>query len=129
MRAKRPADEAVTLAAKNIDRPDEQRSFERGQVRLVTLPGATIERAEFSPGWRWTTEMKPHAGTDSCQMHHIAYVISGRFRVRMDDGRELDLGPGDAHVVGPGHDAWVVGDEPCVMIDFIPAGSRVPGAH
>lgn len=119
----------MTLAAKNIGRPDEQRSFEHGNVRLVNLPGAAIGMAEFSPGWRWTTEMKAHAGTESCQVHHIAYVISGRVRVRMDDGRELELGPGDAHVVGPGHDAWVVGDEPCVTIDFIPAGSHVPPAQ
>jgi mannose-6-phosphate isomerase-like protein (cupin superfamily) len=111
---------AVTLQAKNIDQPDEQRSFEHGQVQLVRLPGATIGRAEFEPGWRWSTEMRPHVDSESCQLHHIAYVVSGRFHVRMDDGRELDLGPGDAHVVGPGHDAWVVGDEPCVTIDFIP---------
>lgn len=114
----------MTLEAKNIDQPDEQQSFERGQVRLVRLPGATIGMADLSPGWRWSTDVKPHAGGDSCQVHHISYVVSGRFHVRMDDGRELELGPGDAHVVGPGHDAWVVGDERCVMIDFIPAGSH-----
>lgn len=118
--------EAVTLEARNVDRPDEQRSFEHGDVRLVRLPGATIGRTEFRPGWRWSRDMRPHVDTDSCQMHHIAYVVSGRFHVRMDDGRELDLGPGDAHVVGSGHDAWVVGGEPCVTIDFIPVGADAP---
>lgn len=116
----------VTLQAKNIDHPDEQRSFEHGQVRLVKLPGAIIGVAEFRPGWRWSTDVRPHVDAESCQLHHISYVLSGRFHVRMDDGRELDLGPGDAHVVSPGHDAWVLGDEPCVTIDFIPAGSDVP---
>ncbi len=62
----------MTLEARNIDQPDEQRSFERGEVRLVKLPGATIGRAEFNPGWRWSTDFKPHVGTESCQMHHIS---------------------------------------------------------
>lgn len=119
----------MTLEARNIDRPDEQRSFEHGEVRLVKLPGAVIGRAEFRPGWRWSTDVKPHAGTDSCQVHHISYVVSGRFHVRMDDGRELELGPGDAHVVGPGHDAWVVGEEPCVTIDFSPGATDRRAAH
>lgn len=110
----------MTLQSRNIDQPDEQRSFEHGEVRLVKLPGAIIGRAEFQPGWRWSTDVKPHAGTESCQAHHISYVVSGRFHVRMDDGRELELGAGDAHVVGPGHDAWVIGEEPCVTIDFMP---------
>ena len=109
--------------AKNLDTPDQQPSFDHGDINLVELTGATIGRAVFRPGWRWSTDVKPVVGTESCQGHHISYVISGRFHVRMDDGTELDLGPGDAHVVGPGHDAWVLGDEPLVTIDFIPAAS------
>lgn len=111
----------MTCEAKNIDVPDTKRTFEHGDIQMVDLPGATIARAVLRPGWRWSTDVKPAVGTESCQGHHIAFVASGRMHVRMDDGRELDLGPGDAHVVGPGHDAWVVGEEPCVTIDFIPA--------
>jgi hypothetical protein len=110
------------LEAKNTDTPDDTINFEHGELSLVNLTGFTVGRADFRPGWRWTTDVKPRAGTDSCQIPHSSYVVSGRFHVKMDDGRELELGPGDAHLVSPGHDAWVVGDEPCVIIDFIPTG-------
>lgn len=110
----------MVCEAKNLDTPDDKRNFEHGQIQLVNLPGITFGRAVLSPSWRWSTDVKPAAGTASCQLAHTAYVVSGRFHVRMDDGAELDLGPGDAHVVSPGHDAWVVGDEECVIIDFIP---------
>lgn len=113
----------MTLAAKSLDTPDEKRSFTRGQMNVVSLPGATIVRSVLNPGWRWSTDMKPGAGTDSCQLTHTGYIISGRFAVRMDDGTEIVSGPGDAHVVGPGHDAWVIGDEQCVIIDVGPAAS------
>ena len=96
----------MTLAAKNLGTPDHKRSFEHGDMNVVTIAGATIVRAVFNPGWRWSTDAKPGAGTDSCQAAHTGYIISGRFAVRMDDGTEGELGPGDAHVVGPGHDAW-----------------------
>ena len=115
------------LESKNIANPDDKRSFEHGEVSLVNLTGFTVGRAGFRPGWRWSTDVKPLVGTDSCQLAHSSYVVSGRFHVVMDDGRELELGPGDAHLVGPGHDAWVVGDEPCVTIDFIPTGDTVGG--
>ncbi len=111
----------MTLAAKNLDTPDEKRSFEHGDMNLVTLAGATIVRAVFNPGFRWTADVKPAAGTDSCQGAHTGYVLSGQFAVRMDDGTEAVFGPGDAHVVSPGHDAWVVGEEPCVLIDIASA--------
>jgi hypothetical protein len=103
--------------AKNLDTPDDKRSFEHGQLQIVNLTGATIVQGRLSPGWRWSTDIKPSAGTESCQVSHCGVVLSGRFHVRMDDGTELELGPGDAHVVGPGHDAWVVGSEECVIID------------
>jgi mannose-6-phosphate isomerase-like protein (cupin superfamily) len=108
----------MVCEAKNLDTPDDKRSFDHGQIALVNLPGTTIGRATFAPGWQWSTDVKPTAGTDSCQLAHTAYVISGRMGVRMDDGTEIELGPGDAHVVGPGHDAWVLGQEPLVTIDF-----------
>ena len=115
------------LESKNTSAPDDKRAFEHGELSLVNLSGFTVGRAGFRPGWRWTTDVKPLVGTESCQVTHSSYVVSGRMHVAMDDGRELDLGPGDAHLVGPGHDAWVVGDEPCITIDFIPTGDTAGG--
>ena len=108
----------MELSAKNLETPDDKHSFEHGTVDVVNLAGATIARATFRPGWRWSTDVKPLVGTASCQAPHTGVVLSGRFQVRMDDGAELVLGPGDAHVVPPGHDAWVVGDEECTILDF-----------
>jgi len=113
----------MTLAHRNLDTPDSKRSFAHGDMQLVTLAGTTIVRATFGPGWRWSTDVKPEAGTDSCQVAHNSYVISGRFAVRMDDGAQAEFGPGDAAVVSPGHEAWVVGDEACILIDIAPAAS------
>jgi predicted small metal-binding protein len=117
----------MTLAYRNLDTPDEKRSFPHGDMHVVTLAGTTIVRATFGPGWRWSTDAKPGAGTDSCQVAHNSYVVSGRFAVRMDDGTQAEFGPGDAAVISPGHDAWVVGDEACVLIDIVPAGSATVG--
>ncbi len=114
----------MTLAHKNLDTPDSKRSFEHGDMRVVTLAGTTFVRAELRPGWRWSVGAKPGAGTDSCQVAHASYLISGRFGVRMDDGTQAEAGPGDALVAGPGHDAWVAGHEPCVIIDMVLAGSQ-----
>jgi mannose-6-phosphate isomerase-like protein (cupin superfamily) len=113
----------MTLQAKNLDSPDETRTFEHGAMHLVELPSATIGRTVFHPGWRWSTDIKPVVSTDSCQAHHISYVVSGHFHIQMDDGSELDVGPGDAFVIGPGHDAWVIGEEDLVTIDFAPTTS------
>ncbi|MGI8493496.1 MAG: cupin domain-containing protein [Acidimicrobiales bacterium] len=115
------------LLVKNLDTPDEKRSFDHGQIQSVSLGGVTVGRAILRPGWRWSQDVKPLVGTDSCQATHVAVIASGRFQVRMDDGHELELGPGEAHIVGPGHDAWVVGDEPCVIFDF--EGSPNTGAR
>ena len=115
------------LESKNTATPDGKKSFEHGEISLVNLPGFTVGRAYLRPGWRWSTDVKPLVGTDSCQGTHSSYVVSGRLHVRMNDGSELELRPGDAHLVGPGHDAWVAGDEPCVTIDFIPAGENAGG--
>lgn len=115
------------LEVKNLDSPDERRAIDHGQLEVVNLPGVTFARAVFQPGWKWSTDVAPVVGTGSCQVAHTSYIISGRLHVRMDDGREQDLGPGDAHVVAPGHDAWVVGDEPCVAIDFTPTATARAG--
>ena len=124
--------EAAMMEAKNLSAPDDKRSFEHGTLSLVTIGGVTFARAEFNPGWRWSTDVKPVVGTESCQARHEAYIVSGRLHVRMDDGSECELAAGDAHVVGPGHDAWVVGEEPCVTIDFLgtaPASAPARVAH
>ncbi|MGH9086100.1 MAG: cupin domain-containing protein [Acidimicrobiales bacterium] len=108
----------MTLEARSLDSPDEKRGFDNGEMQVVNVAGATIGRATFQPGWKWSNDVKPIAGTDSCQAAHTGYVISGRMHVVMDDGTEGEAGPGDAIVISPGHDAWIVGDEPCVVLDW-----------
>ncbi len=111
-------------AAKSLDAPDRVLEPEHARMEFVTVDGATIMRATHEPGWRWSTHLKPATQNDSCQIPHTGVVVSGHIHFQMDDGQELDLGPGDAHSVGPGHDAWVVGKEPCVILNFIaPNGS------
>lgn len=108
------------LVGKSLNSPDEVRNFEKGKIETVTLgkSGVTIGRSIFEPGWSWEKCVKPIVKTTSCQAPHTAYIVSGRIKVVMDDGSELEGGPGDAAILPPGHNAWVVGDEPCVMIDF-----------
>lgn len=108
----------MTLETRNLDAADETRTFGNGHLDLVNLPNGAVGRAVFEPGWKWSNDVKPIAGTDSCESAHSGYVVSGRLHIVMDDGTEGDIGPGDAVVISPGHDAWVVGDEPCVMIDW-----------
>ncbi|MBZ4017141.1 cupin [Streptomyces purpurogeneiscleroticus] len=108
----------TTLEVKAIDQPDERREFPRGHMEAVHLPGLDFARATFEPGWRWSESLAPVAGTSSCEVPHNGYIVQGRMHVRMDDGTEADGGPGDVFVISPGHDAWVVGDEPVVVFDF-----------
>jgi len=104
---------------KSFDSPDETRPFEgNGRVELVNLGGREIGKGTFEPGWRWSENVKPIAETDSCEFAHLGYVISGRMRVYMDDGSQGEIGPGDVFAIAPGHDAEVIGEEPCVMIDI-----------
>ncbi|GGO88790.1 cupin [Wenjunlia tyrosinilytica] len=106
------------IKAKNLDKPDEQRDMPKGHMDVVEVGEVTFGRATFEPGWRWSESVKPIAGTDSCEFSHNGYVEKGHMHIRMDNGEEADLGPGDAFVATPGHDAWVVGDEKCVVYDF-----------
>jgi len=107
-----------TLEKRNIDSPDETRKFQaRGHANVVTLGDFTIGRGVFEPGWKWSNDVKPIAGTDSCQVRHAGVCVSGRMTVRSDDGEEVSYGPGDVFVMSPGHDAWVDGDEDCVLFD------------
>ena len=100
------------MEKKALSSPDEKRSFDKGQVELVTLVGVTFGRATLQPGWNWSSCVKPIAGTESCQAPHLQYHVSGRLRVRMDDGSEDEFGPGEVSLLAQGHDAWVVGMNP-----------------
>ncbi|WP_433756797.1 cupin domain-containing protein [Nocardia sp. CA-135398] len=108
------------LVQKSFDKPEETRLFEegKGKLDLVNLDGGPVGRAVFEPGWRWSQHVKPIAQTDSCEAAHMGYCLSGRLMVAMNDGEQQEYGPGDFMIVPPGHDAWVVGDEPCVMLDW-----------
>ena len=108
----------ATGIKKNFDSPDETRPMAKGKVEVVQLGELSAMRLTFEPGWRWSESVKPVAGTDSCQVHHIGYQMSGRLGVRLDDGSDLEVGPGEVYNIPPGHDAWVIGDEPVVSVDF-----------
>src|SRR6476620_1576023 len=99
------------MQKKNLGSPDETRSFDKGKIELANFADITIGRATLEPGWSWEKCVKPLVKTNSCQAPHTQYVVSGRMRVVMDDGTEDEFGPGDALVVPPGHNAWVVGNE------------------
>lgn len=115
----------ATAEHKTFDQPDEVREFEKARVELVNIGSGQVGRLTIEPGWRWTTHMKDVAGTDLCQAPHFQYVMQGTVHVVMDDGAEFDIGPGSVSVLPPGHDAWVVGDEPAVAVDW--AGASVWG--
>jgi hypothetical protein len=100
----------------------ETMTFDNGQVEVVKIGGSTIRRNTFEPGWRWSVNVKPIAATDSCQVHHVGYLLSGRLHVATDDGAEAEIGAGEAYEIQPGHDGWVVGDEAVISIEFSPAG-------
>ena len=106
------------MEAKSMNRPDEVRSFDKGKVELVKIGGATVGRAVFQPGWKWSDSVRPLAKTKSCEAPHFQYHVSGTLRVKMDDGTEVDLKAGDVSLLPNGHDAWVVGNEPAVVVDF-----------
>lgn len=118
---------SAALQGKSLNSPDETREFENGKMDVVSLGDVSVGRAVFEPGWRWSENVRPIAGTDSCQVPHVGYVLQGRMRVRMDDGSEHEFAPEDALVIPPGHDAWIVGDETCVVLDFSGAGQYAKG--
>jgi Cupin domain len=115
--------QAATTIGKSFANPDETRSIPNGKVEVLNLGDVQAMRATFQPGWKWSESVKPIAGTDSCQVAHLGYQLSGRMRVRMDDGSEHELSAGDVCRIPPGHDAWVVGDEPVIVLDFQGAGA------
>ena len=109
----------MTGEVKNFDSPDETRPFEgNGKADVVNLGGKTIGRGVFEPGWKWSDNVKPIAQTDSCEVSHLGYCVSGGMTVHMDDGSTLEIAAGDVFAIPPGHDAEVTGSEPCVLVDF-----------
>jgi class 3 adenylate cyclase len=118
------------LQRKSFATPDQVRQFPTGRCDIVTLDEMSIGRFVFQPGWRWSKDVKPVAGTSSCQFRHLGYTVSGALEVHMDDGTTLVVGAGEAYEIPPGHDAWVVGDEPWCAVEFasahnygVPAGT------
>ena len=103
---------------KSFANADEVRTFPMGKLELVTVGGVTVGRATLKPGWRWSTSVQPIAKTASCEAPHFQYHVSGTVRVVMDDGSQFDCKAGDVSLLPIGHDAWVVGDEPAVLVDF-----------
>ena len=108
----------ATIEKKSLDRPDDTKELQKAKRDSVTVAGVTIIRMTAGPGWQWSKDLRPTGGTGSCQMHHVIYVLSGRLRVRMDDGKEEEFGPGDMGSVPPGHDGWTLGDQPAVWLEI-----------
>ncbi|HLN53630.1 MAG TPA: cupin domain-containing protein [Lentimicrobium sp.] len=102
----------------SFGKPDEVRNFPKGYLELVKVGGASVGRGVFEPGWRWSESVKPIAGTESCEAPHFQYHVSGVLMVEMDDGTTLECHAGDVSLIPPGHDAWVVGNEPVIVVDF-----------
>jgi quercetin dioxygenase-like cupin family protein len=112
---------------KNLSSPDETRSFEHGKVEIINIGQGTVGRLTLEPGWRWSQHVKPIAGTEWCEAPHFQCQVSGRLHVQMQDGAEFELGPGDVSCLPKGHDAWVVGDEPVVLVDWYGASNYAKG--
>jgi quercetin dioxygenase-like cupin family protein len=111
----------MELEVKRFDAPDETRVFDKGSFEVVEIGGMTIGRARYEPGWKWSEHVGALSGTPTCEVEHLGMVVSGRAAVSMSDGRELVMEPGDVFAIPPGHDSWVVGDEPYVSLHFLGA--------
>ncbi len=109
----------ASIETKNLNSPDRTTTpFEKGKIETVTVAGIILLRETLEPGWKWSEHVKPNVKTESCQKRHLKYIISGRQKVVMDDGTEIELSPGDFAVIEPGHNAWVVGNEPNVLLEM-----------
>ncbi len=115
------------LGKKSFGSPEESRSFDNGKFDVVKIGGHSVGLFQFEPGWRWSQSVKPIAQTDSCQSHHVGYCVSGRLHVKMDDGTEQEVGPGDVYEIPPGHDGWVEGDEKFVGLEWTSADTYAKG--
>lgn len=118
---------AAKTENKTFDQPDETRTFELGKVDLVDIAGTQIGRLTLQPGWRWSDHVKPIAGTELCLAPHFQYQVQGTLRIRMGDGTEIETRTGAVTAVPEGHDAWVVGDEPVVLVDWWGASNYAKG--
>jgi hypothetical protein len=103
---------------KTFAKPDEVRDFPNGRAEILDVSGAEVGRLVLQPGWRWSTDVQPIAKTSSCEAPHFQYHVSGKLGIRMDDGTEFVASPGDVTSLPKGHDAWVIGDEPAVVVDW-----------
>ncbi len=117
--ATQPEPKPTPLQSVSFSHPHETREIPKGKIELITIGGVTFGRVTFQPGWRWSTHVKPTAGTNSCQAPHLGVQLSGTMHIAMDDGTEQDIGPGQVVNIPPGHDGWVVGNEPVVFIDIV----------
>jgi mannose-6-phosphate isomerase-like protein (cupin superfamily) len=111
----------LEVILKRFEEPDEIRRFQKGKFELVRLGGMTIGRATYEPGWKWSVHVGAATGVTSCAVEHVGMVLSGRATAAMDDGRVIEMKPGDLFYIAPGHDSWVVGDEPYVSLHFLGA--------
>lgn len=109
---------AQSVERRGFDAPDEVREFEHGRAEVLNVAGGTIGRMVLHPGWQWSRDVKPIAGTEWCEARHFQYHVSGKLHVKMADGHEFDVGPGSISYLPQGHDAWVVGDEDVVLVDW-----------
>ena len=109
------------VIVKRLEKPDEVREFEKGRFELVQIGGMTIGRATYQPGWKWSVHVGPGVGAKSCMVEHVGMVVSGCAAAAMDDGRIIEMRAGDVFYIAPGHDSWVVGDEPYVSLHFLGA--------
>lgn len=114
---------AQTTKHRSFEQPDELREFPNGRAEILKVGDAEIGRLVFQPGWRWSNDVKPIAGTDSCTAPHFQYHVSGRLAILMDDGTEFVAEPGDVTSLPSGHDAWVLGDEPVTTVDWFGASN------
>ena len=106
------------MEKRSFAKPDESLSPPRSKMETLRLGDSILSRNTFEPGWRWSVYLKPIVGTESCRRHHIGYCLSGNLAARLDDGTKVEFGPGDVVDIPPGHDGWVVGNEPCVLLEF-----------
>jgi hypothetical protein len=106
------------MELKNFNNADEVRNLPKTTIEVVNFGDVTLMRATFQPGWKWSECVKPTVGTNSCQAPHINYIISGCMMVEMDNGTKKEMKQGDVAIIPPGHDAWIIGNEPCIAIDF-----------
>ena len=115
------------LILATFEKPDELRTFEKGKFELVRIAGMTFGRATYDPGWKWSEHVGKALGKKSCDVEHVVLIISGRAAIAMDDGRLIEVAPGDLLHIGPGHDAWVLGEQPYVSLHLMGANDYAAG--